>query len=160
MKSASFQGIAVVIGAPPTVPPQVVTGWSDDDDAFKFTRRNDSASDKMGVDGKMATFLSADRSGEFTLKLFQTSPMNKVLMAILALQEGGPSTFAPTQISFVDTSRNDKVIGLFGYIKKVPDIQRGKDVQTQEWTIVVEKATPLFGDPSFVGFATLAAEGQ
>lgn len=160
MKASDFKGIVVEVAFAPTLPPHAVTQWSDDADAFTFKRRNPSATDKMGVDGKMALFLSSDRSGEFGIKVFNTSPTNKYLNSGLALQEGGQRTFAPVSITFFDTNRQDKFIGLFGYVQKVPDIARGNEVKTQEWTIIVENAQALFGDPDFIAFAAAAAEGQ
>jgi hypothetical protein len=161
MKAADFRGIAVVVAFPGSpLPPHQVTDWSDDSDAFTFKRRAQSVTDKVGVDGKMAIFLSADKSAEFGLKLFATSPSNKYLNTGLQLQDGGQKTFCPVSITFMDTNRQDKLVGVFGYIKQVPDISRGSEVKMQEWTLIVERGTALFGDPDFAAFLTAAAEGQ
>lgn len=161
MKAADFRGIVVVVAFPGSpLPPHQVSGWSDDSDAFTFKRRSPSATDKMGVAGEMAVFLSADKSAEFGLKLFATSPSNKYLNTGLQLQDGGQKTFCPVSVSFVDTNRQDKLAGVFGYVKQVPDVARGNEVKTQEWTLVVEKGQALFGDPDFAAFLTAAAEGQ
>lgn len=160
MKAADFGSISVVVEFEGVLPPHEITNWSDDDDAFMFKRRQPSASDKVGVDGLMAVFVNADQSGEYTLKIFQTSPSNKYLNAGLALLEAGAATFVPISIQFVDTNREDAITGLFGYVQKVPDIARGKDSKVQEWIIIVETGIVDLGDPVFLNFARAAAEGQ
>lgn len=159
MKQADFISIAVVLTAPP-LPPHRVTNWSDDNAALTIKRRTDSFSDKVGVDGRMAVFINADKTGEIGIKVMQTSPTNKYLNAVCRLAQGGASTFAPISMSFMDTYRQDKATGLFGYVKKPADIERGMEVKTQEWTIITERLDVLFGDPIFSAFATAAAEGQ
>lgn len=159
MKATGFQGIVMVLSAPP-LPVHRVSGYSDADDAIMIERREPSTTDKVGVDGKMAVFQSMNKSGKITIKVFQTSPTNKYLNQVVQLAEGGPATFAPIAVSFVDTYRNDRLVGLFGYVMKPASAPRGKDVKEQTWEIVVENLQVLFGDPTFVGFATAAAEGQ
>lgn len=123
-----------------------ITGFGDGDDGFMAERRNDSASDKVGADGKMMVSISGDKSGEFTFKLQQTSPSNKYLMAILALQENGAKTFIPVNVLCRDTYRNDVATGAVGYIKKPAAQQRGIEGNVQEWVIVTERLDLIFGD--------------
>lgn len=160
MKAADFASIAIVVAAPPAIPPTLITGWSDADDALMIERREPSVTDKVGVRGDMAVFLGRNRSGKITIKLFQTSPTNRVFQQILNLTEGGPGTFCPVQLTVMDTYRQDKFVGLFGYIAKPAAVARGKEVKEQTWEIVVERLQMLFGDPTFAAFATLAAESQ
>lgn len=135
-----------------------IRGYADGDDVLMVKRRNDAASDKMGVDGKMAVSLSADKSGEVTLKLMQTGAGNKYLNALANAQGGGPLTFIPCEVLWQDTYRQDVAIGTHGYIKKPTEVTRGAAVNSQEWVIVVERLDELLGDPAFVGLATLASE--
>jgi hypothetical protein len=158
MKAYSFLNMVVVVAAPPAIPSHEVTGFADGDDVIMLTRRNDGVTDKVGADGKMSIAISADRSGEITLKLMQTSPSNKVLNAIHNLQQGGPNTFSPIQVFAQDLSRQDMGVGQFGYLKKLPDISRGKEINPHDWVIVVERMDLLLGDPAFVGLATAIAE--
>ena len=161
LKAADFGSIVVMVEFAPTLPPHEVTEWSDDDDCFMFKRRQPSATDKIGCGGDMVIFRSSDRSGEFTLKLFQTSPTNKYLNAGLALLESEEAdVFVPISIMFTDTNRLDVIKGLQGYVKQVPDIARGKDAKVQEWTIVASDTSVLLGDPVFAAFIAAAAAGQ
>lgn len=152
MKAYSFLNTVVLVNGVP------LTGWAEGDDVINITRRQDGATDKVGADGKMAVAINADRSGEVTFKLMQTSSSNKWLNGLANLQAGGPLTFVPVAVLFQDTYRQDSGAGSLGYIKKLPDVQRGTDINEQEWTIVVERLDLLLGDPAFVGFATALAE--
>ena len=86
MKATGFQGIVLVLAAPP-LPVHRVSNYSDADDAIMIERREAMITDKVGVDGKMAVFLSANKSGKITIKVFQTSPTNKYLNQVCQLAE-------------------------------------------------------------------------
>jgi len=152
MKAYSFLDTFVNVNLVP------LSGWADGDDVIKITRRADAATDKMGADGKMALALNADRSGEITIKLMQTSPSNAYLNGLANLQAAGPKRFVPVVITFQDSYRQDMGAGALGYIKKLPDVSRGAGIATQEWTFVVERLDLILGAPAFVGFATALAE--
>jgi len=122
------------------------TGWSEGDDVIKCTRRTDSASDKVGAAGEMMVSLSADRSGEVTIKLQQTSSFRAYLLDLLGRQEAGNLEFIPVYCTFRDVYRLDVVNGSVGYIKKPADFQRGAAGNDEEWTFVVERLDILAGD--------------
>jgi len=151
MKVYSFQNTVVLVNG------VEITGWADGDDVIKIARRADSASDKIGAGGDMMVSISADKSGEFTFKLQQTSGSNKYLMSLCALQEGGAKTFVPVNVLFQDTYRQDMATGTVGYLKRPPELGRGAQAGTQEWTVVVERLDMLLGDPALVGAATAVA---
>jgi len=153
MKVYSFPNTVVVING------VELTGWADGDDVIDIKRRVDSASDKVGADGSMMVSISADKSGEFTFKLQQTSPSNKFLSSLIALQEGGAKTFVPVSVLFQDTFRQDMATGTVGYLKKPADVQRGANGNVQEWTVVVERLDLLLGDPSIIATVTAAILG-
>ena len=151
MKVYSFQNTVMLVNG------VEITGWADGDDVIKIARRSDSASDKIGANGDMMVSISADKSGEFTFKLQQTSSSNKFLAGLVALQEGGAKTFVPVTCLFQDTYRQDLATGTVGYLKKPADLSRGDKAGDQEWTIVVERLDMLLGDPALVGVLTAAA---
>lgn len=157
MKANSMLDVTVVISSPPFVPAHEVSGYADGDDVVMFSRREDAITDKVGARGEMAISRSADKSGELTLKLFQTSPTNAVLNQIHNLQQGRGQKFAPISVLFQDAYRQDRAEGT-GYIKKLPEVQRGATTATQEWVIVIERLTVLFGDPTFAGLPAALAE--
>lgn len=122
-----------------------ITGWADGDDVIKVARRNDSITDKIGAGGQMLVSVSADRSGEVTISLQQTSESNKYLSSLMSLQEAAGSSFVPVNVSFQDMYRKDLAEGTTGYIKKPAELQRGASANNQEWTIVVERLDLAFG---------------
>lgn len=158
MKAYSMLDVTVVISAPPVIPAHEVTHFADGDDAIMITRREDAITDKVGADGKMAIARSANKSGEITLKLLQTSPSNKVLNAIHNLQQGKGNKFIPISVMFQDSNRQDRGAAVAGYIKKLPEVTRGAGVNIHEWVIVAERLDISLGDPAFTAAASAVAE--
>lgn len=158
MKAYSMLDVTVVISAPPVVPAHEVSHYADGDDAIMVKRREDGITDKMGADGKMAIARSANKSGEITLKLMQTSPSNHVLLEIFTLQQQKGGRFSPIQVLFQDVNRQDRAAAVAGYIKNLPEITRGASVNTQEWVITCESLDVRLGDPSFAGLPVADAE--
>ena len=140
MKRYSFQDTVVVING------VEIVGWADGDDVIQVKRRVDTISDKVGAGGEMMVSISADKSGEFTFKLQQTSSSNKYLNQLCQLQEAAGATFLPVNILFQDTYRQDLATGTVGYIKKPADLSRGAMANNQEWTVVVERLDLVLGN--------------
>lgn len=140
MRRYSFQDTVMVING------VEITGWDEGDDTIQVKRRVDSITDKVGAGGDMMVSISADKSGEFTFKLQQTSSSNKFLNNILMTQEAAGSVFVPVSVLFQDTYRRDMASGTVGYIKKPADMIRGATGQSQEWVVVVERLDLAFGD--------------
>jgi hypothetical protein len=141
MRPYSFQNTVMLVNG------VEITGWADGDDVINISRRTDSASDKVGADGRMMVSISADRSGEITFKLQMTSSSNRYLSSLIALQEAGAAKFVPVTVMFQDTFRQDLATGTIGYLKKPADLTRGSQAGNTEWTCVVERLDMLLGDP-------------
>lgn len=139
MKRYSFQDVVLLING------VEITGWAEGDDVIQAKRRNDSISDSMGAGGEMMVSVSADKSGEFTFKLQQTSSSNKYLSGMLNLQEAGGSVFVPVTVLLKDSYRQDIATGTVGYLKKPADMVRGAKGNTQEWVVVTERMDLVFG---------------
>lgn len=122
-----------------------IVGYAEGDDVMEIKRLSDSATHKIGIKGDMFLSLSADRSGEITLKLSGLSSSNAYLESLVSLQENGADTFVPISVLFQDTYRNDRGQASAGYLKKPADIKRGKEAGDQEWTIVVESLALDYG---------------
>lgn len=143
MRTYSFLNMVVLLNG------VELTGWAEGDDVIKASRLTDSGSHQVGSGGEMMVSLSADRSGEFSFKLQQTSSSNKFLQQLLARQEGGAGTFVPIYAMAQDTFRRDLATGSRGYIKKHPDFMRGSKAGIQEWVVVVERLDLVFGAVDF-----------
>lgn len=139
MRAYGFDNTIIVING------VEITGWAEGDDVIAIKRRVDSISDKVGAGGSMMLSISADKSGEFTFKLQQTSSSNQFLNGIMDLQES-PLEFVPVSVSFQDLYRQDLATGTVGYLKRPADVTRGAAAQNQEWTVVTERLDYILGD--------------
>lgn len=134
-----------------------VTNFAPGDDAFKAERLADNASHEVGVDGHMVVSLSADKSGQVTIKLQQTSPTNAYLNKITTGQDFMEG-FVPVTVEHADTYRMDTMGSSLGYVKKHPDYVRGAKAGVVEWIIILEQMYFILGDPPFAGMPTSVAE--
>lgn len=114
-----------------------ISGWSEGDSVITFERFNDSASHKIGVDGEMTVTLSADRSGQATFMLMQTSDSNAYLSSLVIAQEAG--VFTPVFVQMKDTRGDDICSGTKGYIPVPASMVRGHNPNEQEWRVVMER---------------------
>jgi hypothetical protein len=135
-----------------------VTGYAAGDDVIKAERSVDGASHVMGADGSMAMAISSDKSGTVTFKLLQTSSTNRYLLQRYALQEAGSRTFTPISLNVKDVHRLDVIIGIAGYLKKLPMIQRGEKTAEQEWSIVFQQLWFDLGDAMGIGSPSITVE--
>jgi hypothetical protein len=134
-----------------------IDGWAEGDDVFKATRLKEIAELVIGAGGSACASLSADKSGEVTIKLLKTSPTNAFLSK-LAASEDSVATFIPVEVQQVDTYRGDKVITTLGFIKKPADMQGGAKAPDVEWTFVFPQMYTEMTDPLFAGQPTAIAE--
>lgn len=114
-----------------------IDGFDEGDDVISLERLGDSASHKIGTDGEMSVAISADRSGSVKFRLMQTSSKNLYLSGLIGSQENG--AFIPIFVQFRDTKGNDFGSGTQGYITRPASMIRGTGVNSQEWTIIVER---------------------
>ncbi len=112
------------------------------DDTINMERVNPSASDKVGTDGEMTVNISADRRGELTFQLMQTSDSNQYLGGLVGGMENG--AFVPIFVQFTDTRGGDKGSGTQGYITGPGAMVRGETANNTEWVIRVERLDLLY----------------
>lgn len=137
MKLYSFEDTTLIINA------RELTGYSDEDDTIIVRRLEDTISHVMGNSGEMAISIRASRAGEFVFKLQQTSEDNNFLALIMGAAENG--AFVPIEMLFKDNLGNDLFTGLKGYLRRPADATRGNPVQSQEWSVVVERLDMIHG---------------
>lgn len=131
MQTYSFADITLLVQG------TEITGFDDGDDTITLDRLNDSAAHTVGADGEMTVSLSTDRSGTVVFRLLSTSDSNAFMSGLTAAQENG--AFIPVFVQMKDNRNNDLGSGTQGYIQRPAAMTRGRNVQPQEWTIVVER---------------------
>lgn len=131
MQTYSFADISLLVQG------TEITGYDDGDDVITLERLNDSAAHTIGTDGEMTVSLSTDRSGTVTFRLLSTSDSNAFLSGLIAAQENG--AFIPVFVQMKDNRNNDLGSGTQGYIQRPATMTRGRNVQPQEWVVVVER---------------------
>lgn len=131
MKEYSFLNMSVLVNG------VELTGWAEGDDVIQAERLEDSVSHVVGADGEMSLALNANRSGQFTFRLQQTSDSNLLLSQLINAAEAlGSSAIVTVQTTDVVTG--DLAAGSKGYITRPANMARGTGTNPQEWVLVVE----------------------
>ena len=131
LQTYSFKNVTLQIDG------RTITDYHEGDDVIVAARRNDSASDVIGADGRMALAIHADLSGTIKFKIKQTSPDAFFLYGLVnSMQVGRVANVAEATVK--DARRTDVATGALGYVLKPADMTRGKGINLQEWTIVFQ----------------------
>ena len=109
--------------------------------AIKVSRAEDAVSHKVGMDGRVCTTVSANRTGTITIELLQTSPSNKRLAKLFKI--GSKSLMPVTvDISLMDLMQpGSGAEGVQCWLKKVPDFTRGSEAENVTWEFFCEELT-------------------
>lgn len=114
----------------------LIDGYADDGQV-KIVKNEESFKLKVGTTGEGARMRNRNESGYIEIMLMQTSDSNDYLTsrhnADLAF---GTGTFA---ISANDTLGSTNIDAINCYLEKMPDLERGNEVKTNTWRIVVPK---------------------
>lgn len=141
MRTFSIEEYSVLIDGVP------ITGYDEGDDVVQVARRVESMQDRVGADGEMTTYLSADRSGTVTVRLAQSSDFNATFTTLAQAAEAG--SYVPLQILIRDLKGNDTVVATNCYITKPSDVTRGTGPNSQEWVMQSESCQILtLGSPT------------
>lgn len=116
--------VVVVIGG-------TIMGGFADGTFVTVARENDAFAKSSGADGIVTRAKSNDRSGSLSLTLAQSSPSNDVLSVIAIADEQTSKGIVPVAIR--DFSGRSTFVSAFGWIRKIPDSEFGKDVSDREW---------------------------
>jgi hypothetical protein len=92
-----------------------------------------------GADGSGVFSETGNKSYNVTVKLLQTSPVNTVLAALLAVDKATLAGLGP--FLFKNDLGNDLLMGTAARIVASPKTEVGKTVGTKEWKLVVTDAT-------------------
>jgi len=114
-----------------------VTGFDESDDSIIMRRLEDSMGHNVGNKGEMAVWVRASRAGEIIFKLQQTSGDNNRLSLAMSAAENG--LFVPIAVMYKDNLGGDLITGNRGYLRRPADQQRGTQISSNSWSIVVER---------------------
>lgn len=95
-------------------------------------RTSDLMTKVVGADGDVARFKSSDKSGQLTLTLMPTSDSNETLGDFHALDElASVGTFSV----IVKDNLKNILFTAEGWIRKLPNMEFGKELSDREWII-------------------------
>jgi len=103
----------------------------DDGDIVEIKATADRWTKKVGADGEVARVRHADETSEVTINLSQTSPANLTLTLFMEADRLTGKSILP--LTILDTVSGTLFFWPQAWIKKVPDIGRGKDLKATKW---------------------------
>lgn len=110
----------------------IVTGFSDGDSVI--ARRNEEMySLRAGNDGGVGRARNPNKTGEFEIKLLQTSAANDDLSRVLATDDLANDGLSVLPISVTDGSGRSLATASQCWIKSIPEATFGKEVGERTW---------------------------
>ena len=128
----SFLDIAAAIVGPGGSFP-VGAGAGVAEEGIEITQSQPMNTMMMGSDGAGQHSLSGDKSGQITLRLLKTSPVNGQLMAMANFQRTGGATHGLNTLTITDTNRQDVVTAQQVAFNKIPTLTYAKEAGVNEW---------------------------
>ena len=128
--------ISLIVGLVP------ITGFSDGS-MVKVTRASDAFTKVVGADGIVSRAKSLDKSGEVEIQLVQTAPSNDTLNAFALLDDVANAGVVPLSIS--DALSNTRILSGHSWVRKLPDIEYGKDLANRTWILDFSDAAAVVG---------------
>lgn len=126
VKTYDPKQVIVIVGGVP------MSGFADGT-FITAERSNDSFSKVTGSDGFTSRAKSNDRSGSFTITLAQTSPSNDILQSFALADELTNAGVVPILVK--DIGGRTTFISAFGWVKKPPAAEFGKEIANREWVM-------------------------
>lgn len=118
--------VVVIIGGVPM-------GGFADGTFVTVARENDSFTKVSGADGIVSRAKSSDKSGSLTMTLAQTSPSNDVMTGFVQADELSNNGIVPVLVQ--DFSGRTVLVSAFGWVRKPPDSEFGKEISDREWVM-------------------------
>jgi hypothetical protein len=96
-------------------------------------RTTDTFSKTTGTDGFTSRAKSNDKSGSIKLTFAQTSPSNDILQGFALADEISNAGVVPVLVK--DIGGRTVFVSAFGWIKKPPSVEFGKEISNREWDL-------------------------
>jgi hypothetical protein len=119
------QGVLTVGGFP-------ISGFADGT-YIMATRQQDGFVSSAGADGEIARAKSNDKRTDLTITLMQTSLSNDVLSGIAQYDERTGKGVVP--VAYKDLSGTTTIFSGSGWVRKLPDVERSKEISNVEWVM-------------------------
>lgn len=125
-KTYDPKNVSVIVGG------HIVQGY-EDGTFVKVARNNDMWTTKVGADGEGARAKSNDKSGTIEITLMQSSASNDILTGYALADEINNGGQVPVLVK--DNNGTSLHAMESGWIKKMPDDERNKEVGAVTWII-------------------------
>lgn len=122
--------VAAIVGPGGAIP--LASGAGAAEEGIRITRVERNLM-TIGAGGEGQHSLKADRSGQVTLTLLKTSPVNAALMAMYNFQTASAANHGQNVITITDKNRNDIHTCQQCAFRKAPDISFASEAGTNEW---------------------------
>jgi hypothetical protein len=144
MASYSFKDVtATLVG--PTGVFSLGYGSANSEEGIDIAASGDKNTMTIGADGEGMHSLHADKSGQVTVRLLKTSPMNQKLMATYEAQSLSSSLWGQNIITVANTASADLHVARQCAFKKKPDMKYAKDGDVVTWVFDAVKIDSALG---------------
>ena len=146
MKTFDPKGVSIVMGA------GIITGFADG--TFVTVEKvEDAFTETAGPDGEVVRVASNNPLSIVTLVLMQSSDSNSFLSAIHQLDIRTGKGVVPFALKEIEGD----TVAFSGasYVRKMANIEYGKEVSNREWTIVLAESEMFVGGNVVSGFLGL-----
>lgn len=121
-------------------------GSANAEEGITIAMAGDKNTMTVGADGEVMHSLHADKSGQLTVRLLQTSPVNAQLALLYNLQTVDSRLHGKNLITITQSVSGDVTVCRSCAFKKKPDLNYKKDGQIVEWIFDVAKVDSQLGN--------------
>jgi len=129
----SFTNVNVIFGI------LEIQGFGEGDDVVNITFDTEQFTDQAGAKGDVVRTQTNDNRATITVKLLQTSPSYKELMALYNLDRETGANVLP--LTVINKETGETFVGNNAWIQKSPDVVRGQNANTVEFTFRTDFGT-------------------
>lgn len=140
----SFLDVLAAVAGPGLVA-NIGNGASVAEEGITIAPTGDKNTMTEGADGKVQHNLIASDSGQITVRLLKTSPMNAVLMAAYELQSTSSSLWGRNVLTVTNPTTGDITTAQQCAFKKKPEITYAKEGPLLEWVFDCGKISTILG---------------
>ncbi|AOJ93094.1 MULTISPECIES: phage structural protein [Burkholderia cepacia complex] len=144
MATYSFQDVTATIVGPGGAF-SLGYGSANAEEGITIAQAGDKNTMTVGADGEVMHSLHADKSGQVTIRLLKTSPVNQKLMALYDAQSLDSRLWGKNLITVTQSVSGDVTTARSCAFKKKPDIGYKKDGDVIEWVFDAAKIDSVLG---------------